>query len=122
MGADNITREPSTKPIEGQLDQGPHPRSIGCCAHKQVDTPISRFVMLLSLNGVGCHDCKSRISLPPAVRARAVVVFLAASLPIIPGVPWFVGGLFVSASTIWVTSAIREAALQVDPALLGRKV
>ncbi|MFT5478753.1 MAG: hypothetical protein ACI8Y8_004122 [Planctomycetota bacterium] len=47
------------------------------CLHQKAATPIGRFAMLLSTNGVGCVQCRSRVYVPGRVRLGLLGMFLS---------------------------------------------
>ena len=46
------------------------------CLHQRAGTTTGRFAMLLSTNGVGCVECRSRLHVPMRVRLGLLGVFL----------------------------------------------
>jgi len=47
------------------------------CLHQKAATPIGRFAMLLSTNGIGCVQCQSRLYVPVRVRLWLLGIFFS---------------------------------------------
>ena len=92
-----------------------HQNDSMTCTHTKADKPISRLVMLLSHDGLGCYECNSRLMLPTGMRFTCIgAMFLPAPMGVF-GMPAGALAALVFAGVLFLTPWICSTPLIVVP-------